>query len=307
MAGATDRVRQELAALPVDPPAAPAELGGLLRGAGQLARDREGVRLELHTTTGATARRAHHLLRSLDVHPTVVVREATNVARRSYGVVLAAPAAAAVGRRLGLLDGEGRPVGVAPGDQLEHPAAIVRGALLGGGSVSGPTRSPHLELRTTRRDTADQLAELVVGLVDVRPSVGETRTGHRAVLKSGAAIAGLLAAVGATNAFIAHEEQLLRRELRADAQRLANADAANVRRAVEAASEQVRMVEHAVETLGWEALGDDLRDVALARLANPSASLAEVGQLCDPPVGKSAVHRRLTRLRELVDEAQQGR
>lgn len=302
MAGATDRVRQELAALPIDSEAAPAELAALLRAAGHLARDHDGVRLELHTSTGATARRAHHLLRSLDVHPTVVVREATNVERRSYGVVLAAPAAAAVGRHLGLLDEGGRPVGVAAGDQLAHPAAIVRGALLGGGSVSGPTRAPHLELRASRRDTAQQLADLVTELVDVRPSVGETRTGHRAVLKSGTAIADLLAALGATNAFIAHEEQLLRRELRADAQRLANADAANVRRAVEAASEQVRLVEHAVDVLGWEALGDDLRDVALARLANPSASLAELGELCDPPVGKSAVHRRLARLRHLLDQ-----
>ncbi len=302
MAGATDRVRQELATLPIDPDAAPAELGGLLRAAGHLARDTDGVRLELHTTTGATARRAHHLFRSLEVHPTLVVREATNVERRSYGVVLAAPAAAAVGRHLGLLDDQGRPVGVAAGDQLGHPGAIVRGALLGGGSVSGPTRAPHLELRASRRDTARQLADLVAKLVDVRPSVGETRTGHRTVLKSGAAIADLLAALGATNAFIAHEEQLLRRELRADAQRLANADAANVRRAVEAASEQLRLVEHAVDVLGWEALGADLRDVALARLANPSASLAELGELCDPPVGKSAVHRRLARLRQLLDQ-----
>lgn len=302
MAGATDRVRQELAALPIDSEAAPAELGALLRAAGHLARDHDGVRLELHTSTGATARRAHHLLRSLDVHPTVVVREATNVERRSYGVVLAAPAAASVGRHLGLLDEAGRPVGVAAGDQLAHPAAIVRGALLGGGSVSGPTRAPHLELRASRRDTAQQLADLVTELVDVRPSVGETRAGHRAVLKSGTAIADLLAALGATNAFIAHEEQLLRRELRADAQRLANADAANVRRAVEAASEQVRLVERAVDVLGWEALTDDLRDVALARLANPSASLAELGELCEPPVGKSAVHRRLVRLRRLLDQ-----
>ncbi len=94
--------------------------------------------------------------------------------------------------------------------------------------------------------------------------------------------------------------------MRAEAQRLANADAANVRRAVRAASEQVRLVEHAVDVLGWDELGEDLRDVALARLANPSASLAELGQLCDPPVGKSAVHRRLARLRALVEEDQGG-
>lgn len=291
---------------PIDEAAAPAELAALLRAAGRLSRGGEGVRLELHTTTGATARRAHHLLRSLGATPTVVVREATNVEQRSYGVVLDPPAAAATGRHLGLLDEQGRPLGTAPRAHLEHPAAIVRGSLLGGGSVSAPSRAPHLELRTSRADTAEQLAAVVARLVGVRPSVGETRTGHRAVLKSGAAIAELLAALGATSAYIAHEEQLLRREVRAEAQRLANADAANVRRAVQAASDQVRLVEHAVAVLGWEALGEDLRDVALARLANPSASLGELGQLCDPPVGKSAVHRRLARLRALVEEEQGG-
>lgn len=306
MAGATDEVRQELAALPLDPPAVPAELAALLRTAGRLARDRRGLRLELQTTTGATVRRAHALLRSLDATPTLVVREATNVEQRSYGVVLGAPAAAAVGRLLGLLDEEGRPLGIAPTEQAAHPAAMVRGALLGGGSVSGPRRAPHLELRTTRADTAEQFAEAVEQLVGTRPSVGDTRTGHRAVVKSRVAIADLLGAVGATSAYIAHEEQLVRREVRADAQRLANADAANVRRAVAAASDQIRLVEHAVEVLGWDVLGPDLRDVALARLANPSASLAELGQLCDPPVGKSAVHRRLARLREHVEEAESG-
>ncbi len=306
MAGTTDEVRQELAALPLDAPMVPAELAALLRTAGRLARDSQGLRLELQTTTGATVRRAHTLLRHLGATPTLVVREATNVEQRTYGVVLAPPAAAAVGRRLGLLDDDGRPVGTAPDDQVTHPAAMVRGALLGGGSVSGPRRPPHLEVRTTHRDTAEQLADAVEALVDARPSVGETRGGHRAVLKSRVAIADLLGAVGATNAYIAHEEQLVRREVRAEAQRLANAAAANVRRAVAAASDQVRLVEHAVDVLGWDVLGQDLRDVALARLANPSASLAELGQLCDPPVGKSAVHRRLSRLRQLVEDAASG-
>ena len=304
MAGTTDEVRQELATRPIELDEVPAELAALLRTAGHLGRGSEGVRLQVQTTTGATARRTHHLLRALDASPTLVVREATNVEQRTYGVLLQAPAAAAVGRHLGLLDDDDRPIGTAPADQVERPAAMVRGALLGGGSVSGPTRSPHLELRTSRRDTSAQFADAVHELVGVRPTDGRTSAGHRAVLKSGVAIADLLGALGATSAYIAHEEQLVRREVRAEAQRLANADAANVRRAVAAASDQVRLVEHAVDVLGWDVLGQDLRDVALARLANPSASLAELGQLCDPPVGKSAVHRRLTRLRELVEEAE---
>ncbi|MFT5223641.1 MAG: DNA-binding protein WhiA, partial [Glaciecola sp.] len=96
------------------------------------------------------------------------------------------------------------------------------------------------------------------------------------------------------------DEQGMRHDLRNEANRLANADAANVQRAVAAASSQVAAVEMAVDTIGWGGLPDDLRTVALARLANPAASLSEVGQLCDPPIGKSAVHRRLKRLSDLA-------
>jgi len=301
--GSTDDVRQELARLEVDAAAAEAELGALLRAAGTLRRGDGRSVLELASGTGAVVRRAHRLLQQLGVHPTVWVREATNVTRRTYGLVLDPAASPGVAQLLGVLDAAGRPLPTARQRHLARPADVVRGALLGAGSVSAPRRAPHLELLTARRDTADQLADLVAGLVDVRPSVGQTTAGHRAVLKSGAAITELLGALGATGAYLAHDEQRMRRQLRGQAQRLANADQANVRRAVEAAGDQVAAVERAVDLLGWDGLPEDLRGVALARLANPAASLAEVGGLCDPPVGKSAVHRRLARLRDLADEA----
>ncbi len=308
VSGATDRVRQELGALPVDDrvEVVVAELGALLRAAGTLVRRQDGWGLELVTGTGAVARRAHHLVRAIGGEPIVFVREATNVARRTYGVVLEADQAGGIGRAVGLLDLEGRPCTTAPPDLEAHAAALVRGALLGAGSVSPPNREPHLELRTSHEDTAQQLARAVHALVGTTPSVGSTSTGHRATVKSRATIEALLAALGAANAAAAHAEQRQRRGLRGAAQRLANADAANVRRAVDAAGSQVQVVEQALEVAGWDGLGEDLREVALARLANPSASLAELGALCDPPVGKSAVHRRLGRLRAIVEDAGPG-
>lgn len=302
--GPTDAVRQELAGVAVDAAGAEAELGALLRSAGTLRRSAHATVLELASPTGAVVRRAHRLLQTIGATPTVWVRDATNVARRTYGVTVDRDLAV-VGPRLGLLDGAGRPLPTAPAAHAERPADVVRGALLGAGSVSAPRRPPHLELLTARRATADQLAALVAVLVDVEPSVGETSSGHRVVLKSGAAVADLLGALGATGAYLAHDEQRLRRQLRGEAQRLANADGANLQRAVDAASGQVAAVERAVDLLGWEGLPDDLREVALTRLANPAASLSELGGLCDPPIGKSAVHRRLARLRRLVDESSQ--
>ena len=121
------------------------------------------------------------------------------------------------------------------------------------------------------------------------------------VLKSGERIGALLVAVGASQAFLTWDERRLRRQLRNDANRLANADAANLRRSSDASAAQVAALEAAIAAAGWDALDDELRAIALARLANPEASLAELGQLVDPPVGKSAVHRRLARLQRLAD------
>lgn len=298
---AIERVRQELGAGPVVADEVPAELGALLRGAGTLVRRGPGWGIELLTPTGAVARRAHHLLRAVGAEPTVLVREATNVQRRTYGVVVAPVDTAAVGSRLGLLDEAGRPRATAPAEHRAEPAAMVRGALLGAGSVSAPGRPSHLELRATSAATAQQLAAVVEELTGTSPSIGRTRSGVRATLKSRTAIVALLERAGAPRAAAVRRDVAERRRLRADAQRLTNADAANVARAVAAAGDQVALVERVVAEVGWEALPDELRDVALARLANPAASLGELGQLCDPPVGKSAVHRRLARLRTLLE------
>jgi cell division protein WhiA len=303
----TDAVRQELARLPIgDAAEVRAELAALVRLAGTLTLGGgEGAdrhRLEVATTSGAVARRAFALLQHrFGVRPELLVRAPGGVRRRStYGVRI--EAARRVALDLWVLDDAGRPV-VDPPPALDDDGrvAYLRGAVLAAGSLSAPGRPPHLEIAVRSRSYAEALATLV------RSTVGGTVTATgddrpRVVCKSGATIGDLLVVVGATEAWTTWEDRRTRRRLRNDANRLANADAANLRRTIEAASAQVRAVERVVGDLGWEALDDDLRAVALARLANPAASLAELGELVDPPIGKSAVHRRLRRLEQLDPE-----
>ena len=52
---------------------------------------------------------------------------------------------------------------------------------------------------------------------------------------------------------------------------------------------------------GLHRLPDNLRQVAEVRLAYPEASLVELSQLMDPPVGKSGVNHRLRKLSELAE------
>lgn len=305
--GFTDEVRQELSRLPHGTPAeADAELAALLRVGGTLrlrggGEPDERWELSLSTTSGAVARRAFALLQArFGVRAEFSVEEPSGVRRRTgYGVALGG-ATSHVARQLALLDDRGRLLdGLPPGLHGSAARAYVRGTMLAGGSVSNPGRAPHLEIAVGSHQMAGQLAALVARTFEVR---ARAVTGERArvVMKSGEDIGVLLAAIGATRAFLRWDEQRMRRQLRSDATRLANADTANLRRTVDAAAGQVAAVERAVAQMGWDALDPDLRVVALARLANPAASLSELGGLVDPPLSRSAVHRRLRRIQDLA-------
>lgn len=314
-AGFSDRVRQEIARdLPVgrdDRRAAIRVLLGLagsllLRGGGE----RHRLRLEVSTRSGAVARTAFTLLQAEletaggEARPELVVVGPGGLHASSRYVVAVEDGAERLARDLGVLDAAGRPASGPPADLIETPGqrtVVARISLLTA-SISSPGREAHLEVRTPSRSWAATVAAALGDLAGRGVAVSEARDGWRAVLKSGEAVGRLLAGAGAPVAFLEWEEQRIRRELREEANRLANADAANLRRAIEAAADQVAMIERAVDAVGWDGLDRSLREVALARIANPEASLAELGALCEPPVGKSAVHRRLGRLREIARE-----
>lgn len=302
----TEDVRQELSRLPFGTPAElHAELVGLARTAGHLTLSGGGRApvLSLVTGSGAVARRAHGLLLERYGHrPELKVRARSGVQHAPRYALVLGTASATVAVDLGVLDGDGR-LQRSLGVTAEGAAAVavLRGALLGGGSLSRPGRAAHLEIGVTEPEVARALAEVLETVLGA-PGAVSTSGRPRVVVKSGERIAELLAAVGATRAYLEVEERRLRRQLRGEANRLANADRANLRRTIEASAAQVRSVERAIERHGWDGLEDPLREVALVRLANPEAALAELGSLLDPPVGKSAVHRRLARLEALGRE-----
>jgi cell division protein WhiA len=305
----THEMREELAHLPVPPACcARAELRAALRFGGAFRRsggDRAGFGLALETTSGAVARRLHAALRREVIGPPEIhVLEAGGLQdARRYRLVLAADAAPAL-RTLGVLDDAGRPSQEVPGP-LARPGcdrtAYLRGALLVAGSVAAPDKEAHLEILTPSWELAEGLAALLraAGADGARASAH--RGSSRVVVKSGRQVADLLASAGAHTAFLTYDQGRLRRELRGAANRAANADRANVARAVAASSRQARGIEQVIEQVGWDALDDELRAVALARIANPEATLAELGALLNPPVGKTTVHRRLQRLLALGD------
>jgi cell division protein WhiA len=304
----TVRVKEELAALrPVAPAERRALLAALLRFAATLhIGGTLGPRftLVLATGSGGVARLAYWLLQAgYGVRPELRVREVGALAPRARYELVLADRVERVLTDSGILDGAGRlSFGVAGGliRSREAAAGFARGAFLGRGSVSAPTREPHLEVGAPEERTATDLAAAMVRLgLPAKVSVRGPDE-HRVVVKGGEAIGRALVTMGAQNAYLAWEDGRIRREVRREAVRLANADNANLRRSVAAALSQVAATELAVARLGWDALPADLAEVAALRLAHPDASLAELGALLDPPRSKGAVLARLRRLEALA-------
>ena len=156
--------------------------------------------------------------------------------------------------------------------------AYLRGAFIGCGSLSRPRSAAHLEWRVSSDTAALQLQELAE-VEGFALGVHETPRYWLAYAKSRETIRGLLAALGAHGAELRLEEEGVFAWAREEANRLANADAGNLRRQAAAAARHTEAIE---QVGGPDALPPELRAVAELRLRLPDATLAELGDAAMP-------------------------
>ena len=60
-----------------------------------------------------------------------------------------------------------------------------------------------------------------------------------------------------------------------------------------------------IKTRGITYLPDNLRSLAELRLEEPDASLKELGEMMNPPIGKSGVNHRLRKISEIAEDLRQ--
>ncbi|MEO8289953.1 MAG: DNA-binding protein WhiA [Gaiellaceae bacterium] len=302
----SEDVRAELAG--IDPRRACcrlAELSALVRTAGSVHFRGSGrISLHLEVSSPAVARRAFTLLRSYEVSGEIRTfrRQAFEQATRFQIHIDDDARALQVLNEAGVLDSHLAPLERPPKRLVARPccrAAYLRGALLAGGSVSGP-RNAHLELRTANVEGAELLASLAAK-DGFRLAVHDRGRHAVAYAKATDAIAELLAFLGAHQAALSLEESAVVASTRARANRLANADHANLVRSSRAAESQLSAI-HRLQADGrLEHLPRELREVAELRARNPTLSLRELARRCKPRATKAAVHRRLAKIQKLAE------
>jgi len=177
----------------------------------------------------------------------------------------------------------------------------LRGAFLGGGSVSDPEGPYHLEIVCSDSDHRDFIIQLMQTF-GLSPKKAERKGMPLLYLKEGEQIVDFLNIVGAHKALLEFENMRIVKELRNQVNRTVNCEMANVNRIADTGTRQYQALMRIAEKVGIEKLPVNLREIALVRLDNPDISLKELGEMLTPPLGKSGVNHRLRKLERLAED-----
>jgi len=287
-----------------------AELSALFHTAGTVhLLGRGAISFHLDLAESAVARRAYSILKELRVPSEIRTynRRSFDRAARTQLVLGGSPHAIDVLTQAGVLGDGGRPLDRPPGKVVARPccrSAYLRGAFLGAGSLSGPG-SPHLEIRTPLHGGA-AFVRSVASSVGVRLRVADRDSHSIAYAKGWEAIEGYLSVAGASETVLALEERALVAELRAGANRLANADHANLVRQSRSARSQLDAVRRLEREVVLSGLAPALQAAADLRRRHPSLSARELAARAQPPVTKAAMAARLARLVAIADDLDAG-
>ena len=181
--------------------------------------------------------------------------------------------------------------------------AFLRGAFLGGGSVTDPAKGYHMELTTTHQAVARETRVLIQDAMDFTAKTAQRNGCVVLYLKQSEQISELLALLGAGVASMGIMEARLEKELNNKVNRRCNCDDANISKVVDAAQGQLNAIEILKEKGLLEKLPAKLQQAATARENNPESSLSELAAMMDPPITKPAMNQRLKKLIELAREA----
>lgn len=285
-----------------------AELSALFHGAGsEHFRGRGEVAAHLDLGSSAAARRAFSLLRAFDVPCEVRTyrRRAFAQETRFQLHVPGGPDALRLFREAGVLDARLAPLERPPGRVVARSCcrrAYLRGALLAAGSLSAG-RALHLEIRTTGTAGAAFLRD-VAAKEGVVLHLAERPTHAVAYAKDADTVEAVLALAGAGTTVLALEERAVLAGTRAHANRMANADHANLVRTSRAAHAQLAAIQQLRERGHLDALDQELQDAAGLRVRYPTLPLRELATRSG--VAKPTLARRLARIVTEAEEESGG-
>lgn len=314
-----------------------AELSGLIGAVATIAIDGAGaMTISIKTENPSVAARCYRLVKELyQIKPKIKIEKTRKFKEhRAYRVVLDEPVVAKKILEDCLIltyntEGQAFFANQVPDKfrkQTSQTKAYIRGAFLGSGSVSNPEKTYHLELVGKKTPLANKKIEKKSEKKSERsPAANEQcaylqsikaildryeiksnlihRKGHWVLyLKEGSSVADFLSVIGAHRGLLEMENIRIVKEMRNDVNRQVNCETANLNKTIAASYDQVADIMLIKDQFGLKNLPRNLYQIAELRLNYPDASIKELGERLDPPVGKSGVYHRLKKLNQIAED-----
>lgn len=289
-----------------------AELSAILRMSGTIQIfGKQGMGFRITTENPAIARRIFSLLKSqFGIHTEIYVKKNTSLKKNNTYLldVSAAMGAKEILVKTAILrENEEGMINFSNKISSELikknccKRAYLRGAFLGGGSLSNPEKTYHMEFVTNSLEHGEELSKLIHSF-ELNSKVIQRKNNYIVYLKEGENIIDLLNVIGAHTALLDLENVRIYKEMRNNVNRLVNCETANLNKTVDAAIRQIEAIRFIKDKTGLKKLPLGLREVAELRLNYPDVSLKELGEMLSPPIGKSGINHRLRKIERIAEE-----
>lgn len=305
----TKTIKDECSRAPMrDPQLMLAELAAIARFNGTiLMQSFCEPRVRFTTSNHSVARRIFLLIKRITgVEPEISsIQSAPFQKKLSFQIVLEdVEATHSLLVSVGLLDLQGNLIDQVPAKLLwglQKSRSFLRGAFLVSGYVASPEKAHHLEIEAPHEEQA-RLLRTQMKKFKLNAKLFERKEASGLYLKDGEQIAEFLNVIEAHQSLLAFEDARAMKDMRNQINRKINFETANLDKTVDASMKQVALIKELDKKLGLQVLDDTIAELARLRVKHPSATLKELGEMCDPPIGKSGVNHRFRKLMRTAEE-----
>ncbi len=176
---------------------------------------------------------------------------------------------------------------------------FLAGVYLACGSVSHPRKAYHMEFFSRRKALLDYVSQ-ILRQNDIDPGYLQRENHHMIYLKESGQISDFLLISGAHNSMLQLESLMVDKSVMNTVNRMMNCDSANIDRIMATGERQKLLVEDLKKAGAFDLLPEKLKTAAKLRLENPDLSIKDLGELMDPPLGKSGMSHRLKNMEDMA-------
>ncbi|MEF9952364.1 MAG: DNA-binding protein WhiA [Clostridium sp.] len=289
-----------------------AELSGIMKMSGTIhIGSKAGLSFRISTESPAIARRSFTLIKNIfGKHTEIMVKKNNSLKKNNIYILMLTPELGAKDMliKCGILK-ESKEGALGFVNKISSTIikdtcckrAYLRGTFLGGGSISNPEKTYHMEFVSSSLEQAEDLMKLINSF-SPNAKVIQRKNSFVVYMKEGNQIIDILSIIGAHTALLELENVRIYKEVRNNVNRIVNCETANLNKTVDAAVRQVESIKFIKSKAGLRKLTPGLREVAEIRLNYPDISLKEIGEMLNPPIGKSGVNHRLRKIEKIAEE-----